>query len=294
MSAPISKRTLQQGHKVTLVAHNYNQRPVCLNTVVTDYTSVTIPYNGVSYKKKWAHGNPGTHSTCILYDQTPRFRCINLDAITLDTPLATQCSSGLLADSEGQVQALWMSFLGERNVNGHDNEYHLGLDVATVLPVLERLQREVPVSLRSLNIELIPVQMAQAGAMGLSTEWMHKVEQANPSKHQAFMVKRTEATSESAKVLRELDLILAIQGKTVTRLSDFDVQYEAEALELTILRQKKEMTLTVPTEPISGAGTNRVVFWAGAVLQGKLIIGYDAYNAWRGQGVAVIENGLKF
>lgn len=49
MSAPFSDKTLLQGHKVTLVAHNHNQRPVCLNTVVTDVTCVTIPHNGVSY-----------------------------------------------------------------------------------------------------------------------------------------------------------------------------------------------------------------------------------------------------
>lgn len=48
MSAPFSDKTLSQGHKVTLVAHNHNQRPVCLNTVVTDVTCVTIPHNGVS------------------------------------------------------------------------------------------------------------------------------------------------------------------------------------------------------------------------------------------------------
>jgi hypothetical protein len=50
MSAPFSDKTLSQGHKVTLVAHNHNQRPVCLNTVVTDVTCVTIPHNGVKYR----------------------------------------------------------------------------------------------------------------------------------------------------------------------------------------------------------------------------------------------------
>lgn len=49
MSAPFSDETLSQGHKVALVAHNHNQRPVCLNTVVTDVTCVTIPHNGVKY-----------------------------------------------------------------------------------------------------------------------------------------------------------------------------------------------------------------------------------------------------
>ncbi|KAG2221733.1 hypothetical protein INT45_007139 [Circinella minor] len=244
LSAPLSDKTLEQGHRVTLVAHNHNQRPVCLNTVVTDITCVTIPHNG-----------------------TPRFRGINQDGITLDTPLALQCSSGLLASEDGKVQGLWLSYLGERNMNGHDNEYHLGLHISTLLPVLERLQRNEPVNLRSLDIELMPVQMAQASAMGMSDEWIRKVQDANHAKHQVFMIRRTEACSESRDVLKELDLILAVNGKVITRMYELDVQYEAEELEMTILRQKKEMTVKVKTTPISGAGTNRVVFWGGAVLQ---------------------------
>ncbi|RUS28660.1 PDZ-like domain-containing protein, partial [Jimgerdemannia flammicorona] len=243
-SAPLSKDMLLQGHKVTLVAFNHNQRPVCLTTVVTDITSVTIPQNS-----------------------TPRFRSVNLDAITLDTPLAQQCSSGVLADSHGHVQGLWLSYLGERNMSGHDNEYHLGLHIHTVLPVLTALQKDEVPSLRSLNVELMPVQMAQAVAMGLGQEWVRKVEEANSAKHQLFLIRRTETGSESAKVLEELDLILAVNGKTVTRMYEMDVQYEAEELEMTILRKKEEMTIKVPTSPVSGDGTSRVVMWAGAALQ---------------------------
>lgn len=244
ISAPFSDKTLLQGHKVTLVAHNHNQRPVCLNTVVTDVTCVTIPHNG-----------------------TPRFRSINMDAITLDTPLALQCSSGLLADANGLVQGLWMNFLGERNMNGHDNEYHLGIHISTVKSVLDRLYKgEEHVTLRSINAELMPVQMAQAAAMGLSDEWISKVEKANPAKHQLFMIRRTEAACESSKVLKELDLILSVNGKVITRMYEMDVQYESEEIEMTILRAKKEMVVKVKTSPVSGDGTSRVVFWAGAAL----------------------------
>lgn len=181
--------------------------------------------------------------------------------------MALECSSGLLASSEGQVQGLWLSYLGERNMNGHDNEYHLGLHISTIMPVLSRLQRDEPVNLRTLNIELTPVNMAQATSMGLSDEWIRKVQDANQAKHQVFMIRRTEAESESTKVLKELDLILAVNGKVITRMYEMDVQYEAEELEMTILRQKKEMTVRVKTSPASGSGTSRVVFWAGAALQ---------------------------
>lgn len=194
-----------------------------------------------------------------------------MDAITLDTPLALQCSSGLLADANGYVQGFWLSFLGDRNMNnGQDNEYHLGLGVSTIKPVLERFQ-EQPVhqetlSLRMLNAELIPIQMAQASAMGLSSDWIKKVEEANSAKHQLFMVIRTEAGTASAQVLDELDLILTINGKVVTRMQETDVQYESDELDMTILRQKKEMNVKVKTSLESGDGTSRIVFWAGAML----------------------------
>ncbi|ORX89660.1 trypsin-like serine protease [Basidiobolus meristosporus CBS 931.73] len=243
-SAVISDTPLVQGHKVGFVAFNHNHRPICINTVVTDVTSVTIPQNA-----------------------TPRFRSINLEAVTVDTPIAQQCSSGVLCDDKGHVQALWLSYLGERTVSNHDNEYYLGLNINTVLPVLEPLCKGVKPDLRFINIELMPVQIVQARHMGLTEEWVRKVEEASPHRHQLFMIRQTEAGSRSAEVLKELDIILSVNGKTVTRMYDLDIQYDAEELEMVILREKVEMTIKVPTSPISGEGTNRVVLWAGAAIQ---------------------------
>ncbi|KAI1317355.1 hypothetical protein EDD11_008535 [Mortierella claussenii] len=242
-SAKISPINLVQGHQVSLVAFNHNQRPICLRTIVTDITSVTIPHNA-----------------------TPRFRGINLDAITLDTPLAQQCSSGVLADSEGRVQGLWLSYLGERNNSGRDNEYHLGLHISTIMPVLQPMQQGLYPKLRNLNIEVVTVQMAQARHMGLSDEWVKKVEEANPSRHHIFMVRRTETGSVSASILQELDLILSINGKVITRMYELDVQYDATELEVVVLRKKVEVKMTVPTEEVDGNGTSRLVIWAGAMM----------------------------
>lgn len=61
------KGDIIQGEKLTLVAFNHNSRPCCVDTSVTDVASVTIPHSGV-----------------------PRFRAINIDAVSLDTPLAQQ------------------------------------------------------------------------------------------------------------------------------------------------------------------------------------------------------------
>ncbi|KAG2187509.1 hypothetical protein INT44_005198 [Umbelopsis vinacea] len=279
LEAPFSDNVLGQGHKVTLVAYNHNQRPICLTTAVTDVTCITIPHNA-----------------------SPRFRGINMDSITLDTPLAQQCSSGLLADAEGKVQGLWLSYLGERNMNGHDSEYHLGLDIRSIVPCLRPLQQGVKPKLRSLNIELMPVQIAQAVSMGLSNEWISKVEKSNNTKHQLFLVRRMEAGSASAQVLKELDLVLAINDETITRMSQLDVQYNLEVLKMTILRHKKELVLDVPTSEIDedGGATKRVVFWAGsalhephkAVLQQSKSVPSKIYVSARAKGSPAYQYGL--
>ncbi|KAF9372729.1 hypothetical protein CPB97_001047 [Podila verticillata] len=243
-SAEISPIEPVQGHRVSLVAFNSNHRPVCVETVITDITSVAIPQN-----------------------YAPRFRSINFDSITVDTPQAHSCSSGVLADSAGRVQALWLSYMGHRsNTSGSDTEYHLGLSISTILPVLKPLQQGLYPKLRSLNIELAPVLMSKARHMGLSDTWVKRVEAANPARQQIYIVRRTEAGSLSATILKELDLILSINGQVITRIQELDVQYEAESLEMVVLRNKEELTLTVPTEAVDGNGTSRIVWWAGAML----------------------------
>ncbi|KAH6578173.1 hypothetical protein BASA60_003769 [Batrachochytrium salamandrivorans] len=245
-SAPISPISLVQGHRVTLVALNHNQHPICIETTVTDISPVTIPTNAA-----------------------PRFRAINFDSINLDTPLAHQCSSGVLADSEGRIQGLWLSFLGERTATGRDNEYHLGIDVRFVVDsVLPSLRRGIRPRLVGLSAEFGPIQISQSRNMGVTDDWVRCIEEANPKRRQLFMVKKVEAGSKTASVLCDLDVILAIQGRVVTTVNELDVREDWGAfINMTIVRNKVEMDLNVPTDEMDGESTKHLVIWAGAILQ---------------------------
>ncbi|KAI8999633.1 trypsin-like cysteine/serine peptidase domain-containing protein [Gaertneriomyces semiglobifer] len=243
MSAPISDEKLGQGRKTTLVALNAMQRPVVVETRVTDITAVTIPYSS-----------------------NPRFRAINLDAVTVDTPIAQQCSAGVLCDSQARVQGLWFSYLGERTENGRDNEYHLGIGVECVVPVLEALKEGRRVMLRGLAVEVCPIQMSSARHMGLSEEWVRKVEEANRERRQVFMVKRIENGSRTGKGLRDLDVILAIGDKVITRVGELELsELWEERVTVTVLRQKQVLDVVVETDGFE-EGTRRVVGWAGCVV----------------------------
>jgi S1-C subfamily serine protease len=145
----LSSEFIKKGDDTIFFGVNQNFRPVVTKTTVTDITTVAIPASVV----------------------VPRYRGINFDAITVDTNQASHSSSGVLIAEDGTVQALWLSYLGERpSHSSKDVEYHLGLAAPMVLPVLREIQSGKTPKLRILNVEFQTVQMSHARVMGVSEE----------------------------------------------------------------------------------------------------------------------------
>lgn len=145
-SAKLSKQYVKQGQDIVFFGFNQNYRPVTVQTTITDITTVAIPATSV----------------------TPRYRAVNIDAITVDTNLAAQCGSGVLMSEDGTVQALWMTYLGDRSGHsGKDVEYHLGLQTPMIQPVIDQIQAGVIPDLRMLNVELHTCPMDHARILGV-------------------------------------------------------------------------------------------------------------------------------
>ncbi|KAJ9259282.1 hypothetical protein DTO207G8_845 [Paecilomyces variotii] len=249
-SAKLSTENIKQGQETIFVGFNQNFRIVVAKTTVTDITTVAIPANS----------------------SAPRYRAINLDAITVDTGLSGQCTNGVLIGEDGVVQALWLNYLGERTANSHkDVEYHLGMATPSLLPIVSKIQQGDIPKLRILNMESYVVQMSQARIMGVSDEWIEKVAQANPTRHQLFMVRKVDVPPPSFKsatdALQEGDIILTLNGKLITRVSELDIMYDNEVLDALIVRNGQEMRIQVPTVPTEQLETDRAVVFCGAVLQ---------------------------
>lgn len=145
-SAKLSTTPLTQNTPVMFMGHNHNLRLVAAKARVTDVTTVTVPPNS----------------------EAPRYRAINLDAITIDSNISAQCGSGVLADSDGTIRALWLSCLGERTADGRDHEYRLGLDITSVLGVVNKLKNGQMPKPRFLDIEVNAIQVVQARLRGVS------------------------------------------------------------------------------------------------------------------------------
>ncbi|RQM07836.1 hypothetical protein DH86_00000716 [Scytalidium sp. 3C] len=245
-SAKLSTTHITQGASTYFVGFNQNMRIVIAQTTITDITAVAIPANGGA----------------------PRYRAINVDAITVDTSLSGQCGSGVLVGEDGTVQALWLTYLGERSPStSKDTDYHLGLATPTLLPIIKQIQDGIEPRLRMLSVEFNAIQMSQARIMGVSEEWIKKVAEDNSSRHQLFMVrKRTFERGEDAGALLEGDVILTLNGKIITRVNELDVMYDHEVLDAVIVRDCVEMHIQLPTVSADDLETTRAISFCGAIL----------------------------
>ncbi|KAH8884863.1 trypsin-like serine protease [Thozetella sp. PMI_491] len=256
LSARLSNEELTQGASTYFIGYNRIGRIVHAATTVTEIFAVTIPANSGA----------------------PRYRAMNVDAITVDTSLSGQCGSGVLVAQDGSVQGLWLTYLGERSASTHrDEEYHLGLATPSLLPVISQIQKGIEPTLRMLSVEFRAIQMSQARLMGVSEDWIAKVSEANTSHHQLFLVtKRTferdaplvdpNDDESKASTLLEGDILLMLNGSLITRIKELDVMYSHDVLDAVIVRNCEELNLQLPTVAAHDVETDRAISFCGAVF----------------------------
>jgi S1-C subfamily serine protease len=190
----------------------------------------------------------------------PRFRETNLDVTLLtDSPTTV---GGVLADGKGRVYAYWASF----STGVPPQSYFAAIGAERIEEVLEPLRAGRPVGWRTVGAELRPITLADARSRGLSEASARRLE-AHDSRRRVLEVFRLTAGMPSAKILKPGDLLLAVDGQPITTFEEIERAGQREEVLLTLLRDGEERTVAVPTTAVDGRGTDRVLFWAGAVLQ---------------------------
>ena len=194
--------------------------------------------------------------------RTMRFRDSNLETVQLVNPPLD--FDGVLADKDGNVVGSWSSFAYE---NGRElTQDTRGVPIAVVADMVDRVRTGR--ALHSLEAELAVQPLASARELGLPDSWTQRLAQHTPTRRQALSVVRLIAGSPAAHVLQQGDLLLAIDGKVVTRFREVEqAAADQELVHVTVWRGQEEQTLSVPTAELSGSDVERLVQWAGATLQ---------------------------
>ena len=205
--------------------------------------------------------------------RTMRFRDSNIEVAQLVNPPLE--FDGVLADKTGNVLGLWSSFAYEsgRDV-AQDNR---GVPIDLVASMMEHVRTDRP--LHSLEAELTVQPLASAQEIGLSEDWVRKLAQANPISRQALTVVRLVGGSPASHLLQQGDLLLAIDGKVVTRFKEVEnAVVDKTEVDATVWRGSGEQTVHVTTAALSGTDIDRIVEWGGATLQAP----HRAMSAQRG------------
>jgi S1-C subfamily serine protease len=193
--------------------------------------------------------------------RTLQFRESNLETVSLVNGPSDY--DGVLVDKNGAVVASWASFAYEAGREIAQENRGVSADLlAEMLPVLREGK---PV--HSLEAELLPVPLANARKMDLPDEWIRKLEEHSPDRRQVLSVVRLVGGSPADKLLRSGDLILDIDGKTVNRFREVERSVQKPTVRVTVWRDKAAEVIEVPTVALGGRDLDRIVVWAGAVLQ---------------------------
>ena len=221
---------------------------------------------GLSMRKKLISRKTeisGLEPVRLTLTYPPRFRERNLEGYSIND--STSTVGGVLADGKGRVHALWVSY---STGHGKDmRQFFVGIPIERVIEIVEPLRNGDFVKWRSLGVELGPVNIADARDRGLSDVRAARIEAKMPSAARVLSVVRQSFDSPARKLLEEGDLLLEIDGKSITAYPQIERASQAALVKLRILRDGEEIELTVPTQLMSGAGTERALLWAGTLLQ---------------------------
>ncbi len=171
---------------------------------------------------------------------------------------------GVLTDARGAVLGLWSSFSFE---NGRETlQGNRGVPIDLVDEMLAHLRAGT--LLHTLDVDLALQPLSGARDLGLSEEWVRRLEQASPEKRQVLSIVRLTGGASSARVLQQGDLLLAVDGKAVTQFREVErAVSDRDSVRVTVWRGDNELSFDVPTTALPGTDVDRVVHWAGATLQ---------------------------
>jgi len=193
--------------------------------------------------------------------RTLRFRDTNIEGVDLVN--APGDVDGVLVDKRGRVAATWSSFMVRSG--GESTQFNRGVGADLVAEFVDIVREGRP--FYSLEAEFVYAPLFAARNMGVDEEWLARLEQNNPLHRRALSITRLVAGTAAATELRNGDMILAVDGEVVTSYRALEKAAQKPRVIVTVWRNGEAVDVDVETAALDGRGIDRVVSWAGALLQ---------------------------
>jgi S1-C subfamily serine protease len=193
--------------------------------------------------------------------RTLRFRDSNIEGISLVN--APSDVDGVLVDKKGRVAATWSSFMLQSG--GDSAQFNRGIGSEVVRQFVETVQEGRP--FYSLEAEFVYAPLFAARKMGIDEEWVARLEKNNPVRRRALSITRLVAGTPASELLRNGDMVLAIDGAVVTSYRELEEAVQKPEVVVTVWRNDEVHEIAVQTAALDGLGIDRAISWAGALLQ---------------------------
>ncbi|KAJ2957686.1 hypothetical protein NQZ79_g6632 [Umbelopsis isabellina] len=196
--------------------------------------------------------------------QPPKYRAMNTESVKLSDTIG--CQGGVVADDAGVVSAFWMTI--NTAVEGRTVQFMAGLQSTIIKPVIDMLKAGRPAGIHGIDVEFWTMRIANARTLGVTDEWVSKLEKSGQARHSLlYVLGILDTSSPVAQILKAGDVVVQINGKMVGGMSDIANLGTAGSVEMVIFRDTREMTVEVPTTLYNGKETSRVIEWQGTLIQ---------------------------
>jgi S1-C subfamily serine protease len=237
-AAKLSTRELAAGDDVWVIGLMGDHQIVHQASTVSSVEAITLPLS-----------------------RTMRFRDSNLESIALVNAPAD--IDGVLVNKNGEVVAKWASFAYQ--TSGESGQFNRGISAELVDEFVDFVRSGR--SVYSLELELGYTPLFAARKLGLDESWLEKLEKHNPDKRRALSITRLVAGGPAAEILKNGDMILAIDDEIVTTFRELERAVQKPRVDATVWRDGKALDLEIETVALDGVGIEWAVSWAGALLQ---------------------------
>jgi len=193
--------------------------------------------------------------------RTMRFRDSNIEGISLVN--APGDVDGVLIDKRGKVLATWSSFAVQ--TGGETAQFNRGVGAEVAMQFIDIVRENRP--FYSLEAEFVYSPLFAARKMGVDEDWVERLEENNPVRRRALSITRIVAGSAAADLLKNGDMILAIDGDVVTSFRELENAVQKPEVMVTVWRNDEALDIPVQTAVLDGLGIDRAISWAGALVQ---------------------------
>lgn len=197
----------------------------------------------------------------------PRYQEHNLEMIALQDVVGTE--GGVVCSPDGDVEAFWASFSYQQQRRSQKVESHFnrGIPIDIIMESAAPLMEGNAPELWDLGVDFEHISLAKGRELGLEQSLAEILEKDAPDRRTILSVSRRWGGTEASKLLKNGDILVAVDGKIVTSFREVEKCTQKPEVQLTIVRDGHEMKLDVKTLFMERTEINRIVFWQGLLLQ---------------------------